>query len=109
MFGPGFEGDDLPPTERWRALQWLGEKTAKDPRFATTMVGHVYYILTGRKPLLPPKDIDDPLFDARRRAYAEQRKVIEAIAVKFAKNGFNIKDVFKELVVTDFYRVDGLA
>lgn len=109
MFGPGFEGEDLPKSERWRALQWLGEKTAKDPRFAATMVGHVYYILTGRKPLLPPKDIDDPLFDARRRAYAEQRKMIEAIAVKFAKNGFNLKDVFKDLAVTDFYRVDGLA
>ena len=40
------------PTERWRALQWLGERTAKDPRFAVAMVEHVYYILTGRKVLL---------------------------------------------------------
>ena len=61
MFGAGFEGEKLPPAERWRALQWLGERTAKDPRFAVAMVEHVYYILTGRKVLLPPKDLDDPL------------------------------------------------
>src|SRR5262245_19471979 len=44
MFGPGFEGEDLPATDRWRSLQWLGEHTAKDPRFAVAMVEHVYYI-----------------------------------------------------------------
>ena len=38
------------------------------------MVEHVYYILTGRKVLLPPKDLDDPLYAARRRAYQEQRR-----------------------------------
>ena len=74
MFGAGFEGEDLPPAERWRALQWLGERTAKDPRFAVAMVEHVYYILTGRKVLLPPKDLDDPLYPAKRRAYQEQRR-----------------------------------
>jgi hypothetical protein len=109
MFGPGFEGEDLPPSERWRALQWLGERTAKDPRFAVAMTEHVYYILTGRKALLAPKDIDDPLFAARLRAYAEQRKEVERIAAKFASSGFNLKAVFAEWVASDFYRADGLA
>ncbi|TXT21153.1 MAG: hypothetical protein FD138_4095, partial [Planctomycetota bacterium] len=31
MFVAGFEGEDLPLEERWRAMQWLGERTAKDP------------------------------------------------------------------------------
>ena len=73
------------------------------------MVEHVYYILTGRKVLLPPKDLDDPLFAAKRRAYQEQRKQIEAIAVRFAQHGFNLKNVFKDWIVSDFYRADGLA
>lgn len=107
MFGAGFEGEDLPKQDRWRALQWLGERTAKDPRFATTMVEHVYYVLTGRKVLLPPKGLDDPLYAARAKAYTEQRKQVEAIAAKFLKGGFNLKLVFTEWVLSDFYRADG--
>jgi hypothetical protein len=109
MFGPGFEGEDLPPDERWRALQWLGERTAKDPRFATTMVEHGYYLLTGRKTLLPTKDLDDPLYAAKRRAYEEQRRQVQAIAARFVESGFNFKSVLKDWVLSDFYRADGLA
>jgi hypothetical protein len=109
MFAPGFEGENLPAEERWRALQWLGERTAKDPRFAVAMVEHAYYILTGRKVLLPPKELDDPLYAAKRRAYQEQRKQIEVIAARFALTGFNFKNVLKDWVVSEFYRADGLA
>lgn len=109
MFPAGFEGEVLPEEERWRALQWLGERTAKDPRFATTMVEHVYYVLTGRKVLLPPKNLDDPLYAAKRRAYEQQRCVVEQIATRFAAANFNLKNVFKDWAVSEFYRADGLA
>ncbi|MCA9120829.1 MAG: hypothetical protein KDB11_11625 [Planctomycetales bacterium] len=109
MFAAGFEGEELPDDERWRALQWLGERTTKDPRFAVAMTEHAYYLLTGRRPLLPPKDIDDPLYAARRRAYHEQRRQVEAIAAHFAAKGFNFKQVIKDWVLSDFYRSDGLA
>jgi len=109
MFAAGFEGEGLEPEQRWRALQWLGERTAKDPRFAVAMVEHVYYILTGRKVLLAPKDLDDPLHGARRRAYREQRSRTEAIAERFARSGFHLKDAFKDWIVSGFYRADGVA
>ena len=109
MFGAGFEGEDLPANERWRSLQWLGERTAKDPRFAVAMVEHVYYILTGRKVLLPPKDVDDPVFPAKRRAYAELRREVERIADQFRASKFNLKAVFKDWAASHFYRADGLA
>ncbi|HTU18244.1 MAG TPA: hypothetical protein VMG10_09325 [Gemmataceae bacterium] len=109
MFAAGFEGEDLPASERWRALQWLGERTAKDPRFAVAMTEHVYYILTGRKVLLPPKDVEDPLYPAKLRTYSEQRRLTEAIAARFAGSGFNLKSVFKDWIASDFYRADGLA
>jgi tetratricopeptide (TPR) repeat protein len=75
----------LPAGDRWRSLQWLGERTAQDPRFAVAMVEHVYYLLTGRKVLPPPKDLDDPLHAARLRAHREQRRAVEAIAGRFAR------------------------
>ena len=109
MFGAGFEGENLPGEDRWRALQWLGERTAKDPRFAVAMTEHAYYILTGRRALLPPKDLDDPLYAAKRRAWSEQRAQTEKIAARFAKGGFNFKGVLKDWIASDFYRADGLA
>lgn len=109
MFGAGFEGEELPASERWRSLQWLGERTAKDPRFAIAMTEHVYYILTGRRVLLPPKDFADPLYPARQRAYSEQRRWTEEIAAKFASTGFSLKQVFKDWIQSDFYRADGVA
>jgi hypothetical protein len=109
MFAPGFEGEDLPAAERWRALDWLGERTAKDPRFAVAMTEHVYYILTGRKVPRAPKDFEDPLYGAKRRAYNQQRRQTEAIAGRFAQGGFNLKQVFKDWILSDFYRADGLA
>src|SRR2546423_4426400 len=109
MFPAGFEGEDLPAAERWRSLQWLGERTAKDPRFAVAMTEHVYYILTGRKALLPPRDLADPLYPARLRAYVAQRRQTEAIAARFARSGFNLKAVFRDWVLSGFYRADGLA
>jgi len=109
MFQAGFEGEEMPESERWRALQWLGERTAKDPRFATAMVEHVYYILTGRKVLLPPKELDDPLYAAKSRAYQAQRSEVEAIAMRFAAGKYNLKTAFKEWAKSDLYRADGLA
>jgi len=109
MFQAGFEGDDMPAAERWRALQWLGERTAKDPRFAVAMTEHALYVLTGRRALLPVKDLDDPLYSAKRRAYSEQRALIEKIAARFAKGGFNFKAMLKDWIASDFYRADGLA
>jgi hypothetical protein len=109
MFNAGYEGEDLPPSERWRSLQWLGERTAKDPRFAVAMVEHAYYILTGRKVLLPPKDLEDALYSAKHRSWQTQRKQVEDIAARFARNGFNFKSVIKDWIATEFYRADGLA
>lgn len=109
MFRAGFEGDDLPPEERWRALQWLGEKTAKDPRFARTMAGHAYYLLTGRRPMLPPQDLDDPHYNSKYRAYRQQACQIDTISHLFVESGFDFKQLIKDWVLSDFYRADGLA
>ena len=108
MFGPGWEGENLPADQRWRGLQWLGERTAHDPRFATAMVEHVWYILFGRQVLKPPRDIEDPMFGPRRRAYAVQRALIDQVAGELTEADFNLKVAFKSLALSPFYRADGL-
>lgn len=109
MFQAGFEGEDMPASERWRAPQWLAERAVKDPRFPVAMVEHVYYILFGRKVIQLPEDIDDPLFGAKRRGFLAQRQMIEAIARQFAAANFNLKVAFKAMIASDFYQADGLA
>lgn len=108
MFVPGLEGEDLPKDDRWRSLQWLAKRTAKDPRFAIAMTEHVWYVLTGRKALRPPKDIEDSFFSSRRRAYKMQALEIADIAKHFAQADFNLKLVFKEWAKSPFYRADGI-
>ena len=109
MFPPGREGEPLPDEERWRALQWLGERTVADPRFAVAMVEHVWSILAGRRALLAPEDIDDPLYPARQRAYRSQRREFETVAKRFAAADFNLKVAFKQLALSRFYRADELG
>ena len=108
MFKTGLEGKPIPKEDRWRALQWLGERTAEDPRFAIAMTEHVWYLLSGRKALKPPQDIDDPLFTPRRRAYKMQRREISQVAQLFAESNFNLKVIFKELAKSPFHRANGL-
>ena len=108
MFPTGLEGDPIPKEDKWRALQWLGARTAKDPRFAIAMTEHVWYILTGRNALRPPQDVEDPLFTPRRRAYKMQRLEIARTARLFEQRNFNLKVLFKELAKSPFYRADGL-
>lgn len=108
MFPPGREGTELPESERLRRLRWLAEQTVADPRFAIAMTEHVHYILTGRKTLPPPADIEDPHFAERRRAYLAQRDMIRQAAERFVGEEHNLKAIFQALVVSPFYRADGL-
>jgi hypothetical protein len=108
MFSAGFEEEALPESQRWRALQWLGERTVEDPRFAVAMTEHALAMLTGRRPLLPPSDLDDPHYAARYRAYRFQRGQLEATAARFASQGFNFKSLLKDLVASDLYRAEAV-
>lgn len=108
MFQAGFEGESMPAEERWRAPQWLAERTANDPRYPIAMVEHVYYLLMGRKVMPAPEDIDDPVFTSRRRAFLAQRSLIEVVAKQFIESNLNLKVAIKAMIASDFYQVDGL-
>lgn len=106
MFPPGREGIPLPESEQIQALRWLGRQTVSDPRFATAMAEHVFYILTGRRPLPPPDDIEHPFYAERRRAYAVQQMILQQAAARFVAEDYNLKAIFQELVVSSWYRAE---
>jgi len=109
MFQAGFEGEEMPASERWRAPQWLGERVIKDPRYPIAVAEQVYYFMMGRKAMQPPDDIDDPSFGGKRRGYLAQRQMIEEVGRKYAAANFNLKAAIKAMIATDFYQVDGLG
>ena len=92
MLVPGLEGEDLPTKEKWRSLQWLASRTAKDPRFAIAMAEHVWYLLSGRMALRPPQDIENPLFHS---SYGVRTKCNDVKSPRWPnaspKENFNLK------------------
>lgn len=109
MFAPGFEGDTIPSGDRWRALQWLGERVAADPRFAVAMAEHAWYVLTQTRVATPPLDTEHPLYPARIRAYEEQRRVIEAAADAMRTAGGDFKEAIRSLALSEAYRAEGFG
>ncbi|MGH1346743.1 MAG: hypothetical protein ACRBN8_34570 [Nannocystales bacterium] len=109
MVAPGFEGETIPTGERWRALQWLGERVADDPRFPVAMAEHAWYVLTQTPVATPPLDTEHPLYPARIRAYEEQRRVIEAAAEAMQGSGGDFKQAIRSLALSEAYRAEATS
>ena len=74
------------------------------------MVGHAYYLLTGRRPLLPPQNLEDPFYDAKEPCLSTLNNTrSKRITTRFAESNYNFKSVIKDWVLSDFYRADGLS
>jgi hypothetical protein len=108
MFSPGWGTEGIEESDRWRSLQWLSERAAVDDRFPVAMTEHVYYILTQDSVLLPPSESESH-FSARRRGYDAQREAIYDAARAFRESGFNLKEIFRSLIHSKFYRSVGVA
>lgn len=107
MFAPGFEGESIAASDRWRSLQWLGERVAADDRFPVAMAEHAWYVLTQQHVATPPLDVEDPLYNARLRAYEEQRRAIGDAADAMVADDFNFKAAIGSLVLSEQYLADG--
>ena len=108
MLAPGFAGDPLPEEMNHARLRWLGQRAATDPRFATAMAEHVFYILT-QEPLLEAPQEGDANERAMRTAYMAQREIVRSAAQAFAEADYNLKALFRSFIMSRFYRVKGLA
>ncbi len=103
-FPPGMHDEQLPDAQVWEGLRWLGQKTAKDPRFALAMTEHVFFIVTGQRPLDLPKGPNTQDYETRLTTYATQREFLRKTAQEFTDSNFNIKKPFKSVILSSYYR-----
>ncbi len=103
-FSPGVNGKLLPSGQGWQGLRWLGQETIKDPRFALAMVEHVFFIVTGQKPLVLPRAFDSADYEAKLTAYASQREFLRDASEKLIAANYNLKNAFKTVIRSPYYR-----
>jgi hypothetical protein len=107
---PGYGGEAMPGgfAGSATALQWIGQRVASDPRYAMGGVYFWYEAIFGRAPLKAPTDPTSPQYAARRAAYEAQQNEFDAIAARFAMT-FNVKDLIVDLVMSNWFRAEGVT
>jgi hypothetical protein len=109
MYAPGFGKEIMPTGEFNDALSWVAHKIIDDPRFSLSMVHLMHEALTGHPPLDYPSDLQDPDFDARRRAWESQDAYFGEIIGSFEANNRNLKYIIAGVIAGPYYRADSLA
>ena len=109
MFPPGFKGTDMPASKYGEALPWLGQQVANDPGFSFASAFVAFRVVTGQEPLQPPADPTDPMFSSQLNAYLGQYYTISKIASDFRNNGYNFKQMVKDVVKSPYFRAKNTA
>ena len=104
MYPPGFNGEDLTKAEFPKALPWLGQHAADDPRFVVASVYTVYRGLTGQEPLLYPADPESPTFKTDAQAWEAQDSLLRKIGDDFVAADYNLKTIIEQVILSPYYR-----
>lgn len=108
MRPPGFGKEQIPFEQYDYALQWAAQRISQDKRFALAAVYNMYRSITGQEPLLPPP-LEEANFEGKFQAYLGQYHVMNEIAVKFEKSGYNLKTAAFEIVKSPYFRAKNAA
>lgn len=109
MFAPGFGALTMEVSEFDHAPAWLAEHLVADPRFARSVVYTMYRALVGHDPLDYPEDPGAPGYAAALSAWQVEDATLDAMSESFAKNGFDLKSLVRELVLSPYFRATGIA
>jgi hypothetical protein len=106
MFPPGYGSDEMTIDEYPFALNWLGDRISKDPRFVRATVQQVFTALTGQNPLAYPADSDAKDFSSQLEAWEAQDQFFRATGESFvgADSSYNLKNVFKAVILSPYFR-----
>ena len=106
IFPPGFVGVDM-PLENYQdnSVQWLSQRIIRDPRFVRAMTRWAYKSLTGEEPL----QVTDDQNAAAVEAYITQSSILNDIGAQFKRQGWNVKKLFKGLIMSPYWRATALT
>lgn len=104
MFPPGFGKEVMQVSDYGDALGWLATRVVADPRFSLAAVYTVFEALTGQKPVEYPPDSEAPDFAHQLAAWDAQDAAFRNIGDKFVADGFNLKTVVREVVLSPYFR-----
>lgn len=90
-------------------IEWLGEQTIQDPRFAARMVRHAFLQLTGHEPMEAPTNPDTAGWRGRVRAYEVQSMFLSQLREDFIASNYDMKSLYKQIIVSPWFRARGLA
>ncbi len=99
-----WSGGLLPESRRFDALRWLGERAVDDPRFAVTMVKHMFGLVRSRPALEPPIGEPSPEREGAFRAYEAQQDALEEFRATFVDSDYSAKTLVKTIVLSPFFR-----
>ena len=108
---PGFGGQAAPDSDN--SVQWLARRIVADARFAAAAVEFWWPAVMGSEVAEPPSDEGDADFEALLLAANAQGAEVERLARGF-RDGFqggeayNLKDLLVELVLSRWFRADGI-
>jgi hypothetical protein len=104
MFPPGFGKEDMTLPDYDYAQAWLGERIARDPRFVYSAVTTIYRALIGRPPMDFPSDPSASDYKQKLYAWEVQDQLFRRVGEAFVDANYNLKVVFRELVLSPYYR-----
>ena len=103
----GYNGEIMPLSGNVdSSVQWLGGKIAADPKFPRAVVRILVNGLTGKEPLDQPAA---GATQAEHDAYIAERTLLNEIQQKFIADNFNLKTLVREILLSPYWRADGLS
>jgi hypothetical protein len=106
MRSPGFNGKSHTSGED--SIQWLGQQIANDPRFAKATVKFWWPAVFGAEALQAPTDRSLPDYEGQLLAFNAQEALVEELAAAFISDGYKLKSLLADMVVSPWFRTSGV-
>lgn len=90
------------------SIQWLAGKIVTEPGFGRAAVKFWWPTLMGTSVLKLPEVESDINYQAQLLAYDAQNSTIQTLAGQFIQGGMNLKDLFVEMMMTEWFRLESI-